>query len=61
MLLLNAFTLTTHAVLPGEVLVVDTASSKHWEGMAVVRALRGTIPLCVEVGEFHRNTELLLQ
>lgn len=53
----EGFTLTTHAVLPGEVLTASATSSHRWEGMDVVRVLRGTMPLCVEVEEFQRCME----
>ena len=53
----EGFTLTTHAVLPGEVLVVSTVSPYRWEGMEVVRVMRGTMPLCVEISEFQQRTE----
>ena len=48
----EGFTLTTHAVLPGEVLMASTVSYCRWEGMEVVRVTRGTMPLCVEISEF---------
>jgi hypothetical protein len=54
----EGFTLTTHAVLPGEILTAEASSSSRWEGMEVVRAIRGgMMPLCVEIGEFQRCTE----
>lgn len=53
----EGFTLTTHAVSPGEVLVVSTVSPYTWEGMEVVRVFRGTMALCVEISELQQCTE----
>jgi hypothetical protein len=55
----EGFALTKHAIRPGEIVFADPEfwQGKQWERMEIVKALRGTMPICVERQEFLRCTQ----